>query len=314
MTPAMAKALRIAAGIVAANVFGAVMIFLFMLGVGFAARNDLAWLFSFATMPSMLILPMSMGVIAAYFWRATEMRIPEYLLWWIVACLVIPAGGYVYLHEGVVCLLIGWPIVFVGGLAGVMLGRLWFKHSKTVLNLTVFPLLVLAMFAEARVHRERTAMVTDRLVIRAPTAQVWRHVVAFPPIEKPPDYWLNAVGLPSPIATTCAGPFVGADRRCIFSGGLVFKEQIARLDPERRLTFDIIDPPADPELLGHLTLHRGEFELQNNGDGTTTLTGRSWYTLHMRPLWYFDCWARDITRHVHRRVMEHIRQLSEEAL
>ena len=113
--------------------------------------------------------------------------------------------------------------------------------------------------------------------------------------------------------TTCEGEFVGARRECIFSNGLVFKETVAELEPQRLLTFDIVEQPRDPELLGHVTLHRGQFELQPNGDGTTMLIGRSWYTLHVRPLWYFDWWTRDITRHVHLRVMNHIKELSEGA-
>jgi hypothetical protein len=79
----------------------------------------------------------------------------------------------------------------------------------------------------------------------------------------------------------------------------------------RLLTFQIVEQPHDPELLGHLTLHRGQFQLMDNNDGTTTLIGRSWYTLHMRPLWYFDWWTRDVTSHVHLRVMEHIKTLAE---
>jgi len=33
--------------------------------------------------------------------------------------------------------------------------------------------------------------------------------------------------------------------------------------------------------------------------------------LHVRPLWYFDIWTRDMTRAVHLRVMNHIRRLAE---
>lgn len=91
----------------------------------------------------------------------------------------------------------------------------------------------------------------------------------------------------------------------------MFNEVVSELDPRHLLTFDIVEQPQDPELLGHLSLERGQFELQANGDGTTTLIGRSWYTLHVRPLWYFDLWARDITRDVHLRVMRHIKELSE---
>ena len=242
------------------------------------------------------------------------MGILQYLLWWFVACLVLPAGGYLAFREGIVCLVIAWPIVFVCGFAGVMLGRLWFKRTRAAASLTVLPLLFLAIFVEARLRCESSAVVTDTITINAPAAEVWKHIVSFPRIEEPPDYWLNGIGLPAPVATTCEGVFVGADRRCIFSGGLVFREVLSEVVPERVLAFEIVEQPRDPELLGHLELHRGQFTLEANADGTTTLSGRSWYTLHIRPLWYFDRWTRDISSHVHLRVMQHVKRLSEAAL
>ena len=95
------------------------------------------------------------------------------------------------------------------------------------------------------------------------------------------------------------------------SNGVLIKERVAEFVPNEKLTFDVAEQPTDPEAYGHITLHRGRFVLQDNHDGTTTLTGSSWYTLHVRPRWYFDLWTRDMTRAVHLRVMNHVRQLSE---
>ena len=112
-------------------------------------------------------------------------------------------------------------------------------------------------------------------------------------------------------ATTSAGNFVGADRQCIFSGDAVFKEKVIEINPAQVLTFDIIESPPDPELIGHLTPKRGQFLLRDNGDGSTTLIGSTWYTLHVRPLWYFDWWTEQVFRAVHLRVMRHVQQLAE---
>lgn len=315
MNPQTAKLLRIAAGIIGANLAAAAICVLFNI---LSHRNSSAtlpqWagaLLSIAIWPSLVLVPMAIGLVASYFWRGLSLRIWEYSVWWLVTSLVTPLGAYLILKEGLVCLLIGFPILFICGFAGVMLGRTLFRSRLTNLNLSVFPILLLAILTEGKIRADRPNVITDRVLVHAPVTEVWKHVVAFPPIATAPDYWLNKVGLPSPVATTCGGPFVGADRRCIFSGGLVFKETVSELIPERLLTFDIVEQPSDPELLGHLTLHRGQFELVDNGDDTTTLIGRSWYTLHMRPLWYFDWWTRDVTSHVHLRVMEHIKNLSE---
>ena len=254
---------------------------------------------------------MAMGIAAAYFWRSLSFSLGEYFLWWIVTSLISPFGAYFAFKEGAVCLLIGFPILFVCGFAGVLLGRLLFKSKTAAMNLSAIPVLLIATLAEGKLRQDQQGVVEDRLLINAPAAAVWNYVVSFPTIDAAPNYWLNKVGLPSPLATTCQGAFVGAARECIFTNGLVFKERVSELTPMGLLTFQIAEQPHDPELLGHLTLHRGQFQLIDNNDGTTTLIGRSWYTLHMRPLWYFDWWTRDVTSHVHLRVMEHIKTLAE---
>ena len=117
--------------------------------------------------------------------------------------------------------------------------------------------------------------------------------------------------MPSPRATTVTGYYQGAGRKCIFSNGYIFDEKIVTYQENKDLTFDITGQPRDPEIMGHIDILRGQFLLKDNGNGTTTLTGNSWYRLYVFPTWYYDIWARSITRNVHLRVMEHIKQLSE---
>ncbi len=320
MTVRTARWLRIIAGLVAANLLGAALCFAFVLlfwladrtGLQSAPRQWIRGLAVIAIWPSLVLVPMAMGMAAAYFWRSLSFTLWGYFLGWIVTSLITPLGAYLFFKEGVVCLLIGFPILFVCGFAGVLVGRLLFKAKTATVNLGVIPVLLIATLVEGKMRQDQPAMVEDRLWINAPVAEVWEHVISFPPIEAAPNYWLNKVGLPSPLATTCDGPFVGAARECVFSDGLVFKEKVSEITPAHLLTFEITEQPSNPELLGHLTLHRGQFQLVDNKDGTTLLVGRSWYTLHMRPLRYFDWWTRNVTSHVHLRVMEHIKALSEQ--
>jgi hypothetical protein len=306
---------RVVAGVLVADVVGLlvhggyVLVFRWVYG----NHETLAQVISFTVIPNLLVVPMTMGFVAAYVWRPIRLHAGFCLLLSLGITLTTIGGGYLILKEGIVCLVVASPLLLLSIFAGMMIGREWFSRPATKLQLSVFPLLILAVFADGRLARERTSVVMDSIVIHAPAAAVWPHVIAFPRITTPPHYWLNTVGLPSAAETTCAGEYVGADRACIFSNGLVFKEKVSELEPQRLLTFDVVEQPRDPELLGHLDLRRGQFELQPNADGTTTLIGRSWYTLHVRPLWYFDWWTRDITREVHLRVMRHIKELSEQA-
>jgi hypothetical protein len=264
-------------------------------------------------MASMFLIPLLSGLVAAWFWRRLDFGIGDFALHSIWTCLLGLGGAAVLFREGIVCLVMVSPLYYVLMFAGAAVGRLLFRPDWTKLQVSVLPLLALATVAEPFVRADERAVVTDEIRINAPPSKVWPNVLAFREITAPPRYWIFQLGLPAPMKTTNGGNFVGADRQCIFSDGIVIKERVAEFEPEMKLTFDVTEQPKHPEAYGHITLHRGQFVLRDNHDGTTTLTGSSWYTLHVRPRWYFELWTRDMTRAVHLRVMEHIRRLAETA-
>ena len=262
--------------------------------------------------PSFLLLPFIMGLVAGWFYRRLNRGLGITFLDALWVSLLGVAAAAVVLREGVVCLLIAFPVLYLFILTGLLIGRIWFRSNFTRLQVSIFPLLLLLTLANTFSTSSERGMVTDGILIHASPDLVWPHVLAFPEIPEPPNYWIFRIGLPYPTQTTNGGNFVGADRRCMFSDGIVIKERVAEFVPHEKLRFDIIEQPTHPEAYGHITLHQGEFILRDNKDGTTTLFGSSWYTLHVRPLWYFDLWMRDMTRAVHLRVMNHVRRLAEE--
>ena len=295
-------------GILVSNAIGGSLLFGVVWFVGAYRNQDVTALVAW---PSFFLIPFLVGLIAAWFWRSLNRTLGWSFLDALWITLTGLAAAAIVLREGVVCLVIVSPALYVFILCGVLLGRIWFRPNYSKLQLTIFPLLALLTLGESVYHNEQRAVVTDTIVIHATPAKVWPHVLAFPEIPDPPDYWIFRLGLPYPTTTTNGGNFVGADRQCIFSNGVVIKERVAEFVPNEKLTFDIAEQPTDPEAYGHITLHRGQFVLQDNHDGTTTLIGSSWYTLHVRPRWYFDLWTRDMSRAVHLRVMNHIKRLSE---
>jgi hypothetical protein len=295
-------------GILVSNAIGGALLFAITLFVGAYRQHDV---FALVAWPSFLLIPFLVGLIAAWFWRRLNRSLAISFLDALWILLVSLAAAALVLREGVVCLVIVCPLVYVFLWTGILLGRLWFRPNYSKLQLTIFPLLALVTLGESVYHTEQQAVVTDRILVHAPPAKVWPHVLAFPEIPDPPDYWIFRLGLPYPTQTTNGGNFVGADRQCSFSNGVVIKERVAEFVANEKLTFDVAEQPTDPEAYGHITLHRGQFVLQDNHDGTTTLIGSSWYTLHVRPRWYFDLWTRDMSRAVHLRVMNHIKRLSE---
>ncbi len=263
------------------------------------------------SLPSLLVVPVLGGLVASYIWRSLRPSIGATVLnslWMTLLALAIATAAF---HEGVICLLILCPLYFVSVLTGALLGRIFFKIQPGRLQVSVLPLLALAALGEPLTRVDKQSAVTDQILIRAPSTKVWPQLTSFPEIPASPRFWLFRLGLPYPTVTTSVGDFVNAEREGIFSHNAVFKEKVVELEPHERLTFDIVESPQDPELVGHLTPERGRFVLRSNADGTTTLIGTTWYTLHVRPLWYFDLWTQHIFRAVHLRVMEDIRRRAE---
>ncbi|QHS59386.1 SRPBCC family protein [Chitinophaga agri] len=257
-------------------------------------------------------LPILMGFICAWFWRDKQLSTRQLIGRAVLNAAIGIALSALFLGEGFICLLIVSPLIIGFVITGVFGGRSIFKRRNDTLHVSLFLLLLVSFFADVRIHHHYENMVADTMVIKAPPSEVWKYVVAYEKIETSDKYWLFRIGMPSPVQATASGYYVGAERKCIFSNGYTFDEKIIAYDEERNLTFAITQQPRDPEIMGHIDILKGQFILQDNGDGTTTLTGNSWYKLHVFPVWYYDIWAESITRNVHLRVMEHIKTLSEQ--
>jgi len=258
-----------------------------------------------------VIVPLLMGIISAWFWVKSAPKSKTLVGYAILNSFLAILLSYIFLGEGILCLLIVSPLICAFVITGTFLGQSMFRKNNQKLNVSIFSLLFAVFIIDSITEHDYVNLVSDEIVIQASPGKIWKNVVAFEKIKQKEDYWLFSIGMPSPMQTTVDGYYKGSGRKCIFSNGYVFDEKIAVYKPGHDLTFDIIGQPQDPEIMGHIDILRGQFLLKDNRDGTTTLTGNSWYRLHVFPVWYYDVWAKSITRNVHLRVMEHIRQLSE---
>jgi hypothetical protein len=260
-----------------------------------------------------IVVPLLMGIVCAYCWRSAQMKTTRYVLWAGANTLIAIVLSAIFLREGSICLLIVSPLIFGFMVAGVSIGRVMFRNeNNTMLKSSVFGILLLIFIADTFSEHQNINIVSDTILVNAPIEKVWPFVVEYEPIKTKESYWLFLAGMPSPVQSTVDGYEVGAGRKCIFSNGYVFDEKMVVYKPNEELTFDIIGQPHDPEIMGHIEILRGQFILKDNGDGTTMLIGNSWYKLYVFPTWYFNIWAKSITRNVHLRVMDHIKILSEE--
>ncbi|WP_158602324.1 SRPBCC family protein [Cohnella endophytica] len=262
-------------------------------------------------MAEFVLLPFAMGIINTYFWKDYDVSGSASWGYGFISFIIALFGSAFFMGEGYICLIIVSPLIFLFMMSGIWAGRAIFRQGNNKLNVSVAGAIVAFMAINVAFAGPSEKVVSDRIVIQASPDQVWKYIVSFPAIEEKPSYWMFRIGLPAPVQSVAEGEFVGANRQCVFNGGIVFDEKIVELVPGRKLTFDIVKQPEDPEIMGHLELRRGQFVLEDNGDGTTTLIGNSWYDLKVRPSAYFDWWTQDIIRAVHIRVMEHIKALAE---
>jgi len=257
-----------------------------------------------------ILVPLMMGFVSGVLWRRQPARAGRLFLWSLINTGIALGLSALMMGEGVICLLIVSPLLLGGIFGGTLIGWHVFRHSNR-LGMSVAPTLLLLILLDALSPHSHQAVVSDTLLIRARPEEVWRYVVEVPPIPRNSGFWLFRLGLPRPVRTTATGHRAGEERRCVFEGDLVFRERIVELEPGKKLTFDVVRQPEHPEIMGHLDVTRGQLLLRDNGDGTTTLTGHTWYRLHVYPAWYYELWADSIGRNVHFSVMGHIKTLAE---
>jgi hypothetical protein len=207
------------------------------------------------------------------------------------------------------CVVMATPILLVCATLGAWIG--WATGRQRPLVQTLAPLVLLLMPGLVGVDLIRpptpaALAVTSRLVVHAPRERVWHNVIAFPPIEAPPAPIFALVAMP--IEARIDGHDPGATRRCVFTNG-EFVEPIEVWDEPRELRFSVAREPMN--IGEYADIRGGRFLLSDNGDGTTTLEGTTWYQLKVFPTAYWSAWARTFLHAIHMRVLDHIARISE---
>ena len=225
--------------------------------------------------------------------------------------------------EGFICLLmaapIGYFLTFVGAVVGYAIqSRPWSNHHSPFLLLALMLTLPSLMGAEALAQPEPPLLEVRTVIdIDAPPEKVWQHVVSFPPLPEPEEWFFRA-GIAYPIRAEIHGHGPGAVRHCIFSTG-AFVEPIEVWDEPYLLRFRVTEQPCPmvewspfdihpPHLDHYLVSRRGQFHLIPLPGGRTRLEGTTWYTNHMWPAAYWQLWSDPIIHQIHQRVLEHIKR------
>jgi hypothetical protein len=244
-----------------------------------------------------------------------------------VTPVVIGIGVILAAMDGAICVLMYLPLAipmsWIGGAVGYSLQRGLIRQGgagNIIAGLILF--MPLFMGAERIAHPQAPIFAVTTVVdIDAPPERVWNNVVTFSKIP-PPTGWIFRAGVAYPVEARIDGTGVGAVRRCVFSTG-TFVEPITVWDAPRLLKFDVTsNPPAMRELSPYdihpphvhdfLISHGGEFRLIPLPDRRTRVEGTTWYEHNLWPAAYWRLWSDYLIHRIHRRVLEHVKQLSED--
>lgn len=246
----------------------------------------------------------------------------------VLSILILGAALFGFAIEGVICLVMAWPIATIlacmGGSVGYLIQRRPGSQGEipaVVLALILFVPILMGAEYQAPLETPRFEVRTS-IVINAPPDKVWENVVSFAELP-PPDEWIFHLGVAYPIRARISGKGAGAIRTCVFSTG-PFVEPIEVWDEPRELRFGVTSNPAPLQewtiysdiqprhLHGFLVSRQGQFLLTPLPGGRTLLEGTTWYEHHMWPATYWQLWSDAIIHRIHLRVLNHIKQLSEE--
>ena len=234
----------------------------------------------------------------------------------LVGCFSFVAVGL----DGMLCVLMSLPLALpLGALGGVVAHQLTRTRAQTAnLMLAAIPLVGGGSLGWDTLAKPPVRPVVTTIEIAATPQQVWQHVVEFPDLAAPAEWYFRA-GLAYPKRAR----IVDGIRYCEFSTG-PFVEPITTWDEPRLLAFDVTGNPQpmrewspyeqiDPKHLhGYMESERGEFRLTPIAGGRATrLQGTTWYRHGLWPDTYWRLWSDAIIHRIHLRVLQHIKTLAE---
>jgi Polyketide cyclase / dehydrase and lipid transport len=268
-----------------------------------------------------VLFPVILGALASWILRAKKgseaVAIGAFSV--MTGCLLLLATGW----EGVICMVMALPLAMpLGSLGAWLVYRAQNSRQATRGGIAVMFLLAPTTFTFDTHAQPPVFEVRSAITIAAPPEQVWKHVVSFPDLPEPHE-WFFLAGVAYPQRARIEGSGVGATRYCEFSTG-PFVEPIEVWDEPSLLRFRVSENPAPmrewspygqvlaKHLHGYLISKRGQFKLTRLAGNRTLLEGTTWYQHGLWPTEYWRWWSDAIIHRIHLRVLNHIRTLAEQ--
>ena len=237
---------------------------------------------------------------------------------WIPIILSVIVAG-VLGWEGSICIVMGLPLLLVGGsIGGTIGGARALRHRAGAGLAIIAPVLLLP--AELRLPRPPDLRVVETSIeIRATPAAIWREIISVPTIrpEEQRSALFTRMGFPRPVSATLSHEGVGGVRLARFERGILFVETVTDWEPEGRLRFTIAaqtDSIPPSTLDDHVTIGgpyfdvlTGEYRIEPGPGGVTILRLRSELRVSTTFNLYASLWADAIMRSIQDNILAVIR-------
>jgi hypothetical protein len=186
---------------------------------------------------------------------------------------IVDAGSFVFLREGVICLLMISPIWLASGWAGAFLMRSQRRRGlgRHSLQSSFLIIPMLAAVLESQIPRPHEAIVVSRsLAVNATPGEIWPFAVSNRQIGPGEGRWTlthDIIGQPRPRATLMRGAGVGAVRTAYWGDHISFEERVTQWIPDRKLgwTFHFSNSSLQDYTDKHISPD-GEFLKIESGD------------------------------------------------
>jgi hypothetical protein len=236
--------------------------------------------------------------------------------------LFFTCGLIIFALEGLICIAMAAPFGIILTWVGTLIGYVLIKKKPNQALPSILILLVLIPFSAFRGTKNIPPIkpIITKTIINASPETVWQNVIAFPELDQP-DEFLFKIGISYPIKSRIEGSGVGAIRFCQFNTG-DFVEPITSWEENELLAFDVLEQPEplreisfwdvnSPHLHDYFISKKGQFKITDLGNGRVELEGTTWYYHNIKPDFYWRLWSDMIIHKIHNRVLDHIKEVSE---
>jgi hypothetical protein len=236
-----------------------------------------------------IVLPLATGMFIGCLSNSFRAAVASVLISISVCFLLLLLGGL----EGVVCILMAFPLFFVFAVVGVLIsaGISWLAKRRfdSRSNLLILPLIgVFSVFGAGKIEdrlatEERLETITTSHVVLAKPEQVWERILGIDEVSGKKPLLLR-IGLPVPTSCSMEGNGIGAKRVCHFETGVI-EEEVTNWEPGRRLDLRIVRSTLPGR--HWLRFESATYEMEPISPTETRLIRTTTISSKLRPGWYW---------------------------